>query len=597
MADDKILFGTPKPFTLKGPGAGEIYEARTSGTAYVSQYDTARYPTQEDLVIAIRTNAAKIIENGLADWTVKEAVRVDSKTKITAMLTEGFAPLGIKASFILNNVQLTTESELKYKRTHGNDYEGSSGLLSDMYAKQPKLEDLIPETHGPVVKIYSSFSSSGMSIGSDTSERETVTWQPDGTLLIESVDRGNGVEIYEKNIGGAEAARKLREYVAASRVAEMAQIETIPSPFQMTDYSSSSYIEFTFDDSSIGGASLVERSLDCGSFWELQRQTISKIRELIRDCVNTGKCIEHTKSTYDRRAPSFGFMGMGMNPGMGMGMGNGPAPAPASPAPSPKTILPDSPDKWICPCCGAENLGKFCSECGTQKPEKKEIQCECGYISSGKFCPNCGKRLEPKPPEQAAPTYTMQGPSDGTGVQIDPQKTRIVATEYGVRFVTEEEAAAIEEKKKNEKPGGWTCEKCGAELQTGDNCEKCGAEIRKVMLFSYSSYASTNPPRYEGGSVYEFSDTLLIYKTYYNNDTKFRFISADVIDPAYGIIKKYGIDKWEKYVGRLCGMMGGIEFVSFRDGDDLVGSSSDQMGNAVMAACSALRSLFDGAIV
>ena len=48
MADDKILFGTPKPFTLKGPGAGEIYEARTSGTAYVSQYDTARYPTQEE---------------------------------------------------------------------------------------------------------------------------------------------------------------------------------------------------------------------------------------------------------------------------------------------------------------------------------------------------------------------------------------------------------------------------------------------------------------------------------------------------------------------------------------------------------------------
>lgn len=594
MADDKILFGTQKPFPLKGPVEGEIYEARTSGTAYVSQYDTARYPTQEDLVIAVRKNAAIIIENGLADWMVKEAVKVDSKTKITAMLTEGFAPLGIKASFILNNVQLTTESELKYKRTHGNDYEGSSGLLSDMYAKQPKLEDLIPETHGPVVKIYSSFSSSGMSIGSDTSERETVTWQPDGTLLIESVDRGNGVEIHEKNIGGAEAARKLREYVAASRVAEMAQIETIPSPFQMTDYSSSSYIEFTFDDSSIGGNQRVERSLDCGSFWELQRQTISKIRELIRDCVNTGKCIEHTKSTYDRRAPSFGFMGMGMNPGMGMG--NGSAPAPASPAPSPKTTLPDSPDKWTCS-CGAENLGKFCSECGAKKPEKKEIQCECGYISSGKFCPNCGKRLEPKPSEPAASTYTMQGPSDGTGVQIDPQKSRIVPAPFGFRFVTEEEAAAIEERRKNEKPAGWTCEKCGAELQTGDNCEKCGAEIRKVILFSYSSYASTNPPRYEGGSVYEFSDTLLIYKTYYNDDTKFRFISADVIERAYEIIRETGVEKWKDYVDNLCGMMGGRSSVGFRDGDDFVGSSSDQMGNAVMAACSALRSLFDGAIV
>ena len=389
MADDKIVFGTPKPFPLKGPAAGEIYEARTSGTAYVSEYDTAKYPTQEELVIAARTNAAAIIENGLAGWTVKEAVKIDSKTKITAMLTEGFAALGIKAYFILNNVQLTDESELKYEKTHGNTPDGYSGSLSDRYAQQPKLEDLIPETHGPVVKIYSSHSSSGMSVGSETSGSETVTWQPDGTLLIESVDRGNGVEIREKNIGGAEAARKLREYIAASRVAEMAQVKTIPSPYTMTDYSSSSHIKFTFDDSSVGGGKS-ERSLDCGSLWELQRRTISNICELIRDCVNTGKCVGHTMSTYDQRVPSSGFMGMRMN--FGMGMGNAPAPASTSPGPSPTSALPDSPDKWTCS-CGAENLGKFCAECGSRKPEKKEIRCECGYVSSGKFCPNCGKRL------------------------------------------------------------------------------------------------------------------------------------------------------------------------------------------------------------
>ncbi len=602
MADDKILFGTPKPFPLKGPVAGETYEARTSGTAYVSKYDTARYPTQEELVIAIRTNASRIIESGLSDWTVEEAVKVDSKTKITAMLTEGFAPLGIKASFILNNVQLTQESEVKYKKTHGDTFGAFSGWLSDRLEGQPKLEDLVPETHGPVVSIYSSYSSSGMSIGSEESGSETVTWQPDGTLLIESVDRGRGVEIREKNIGGAEAARKLREYIASSRVAEMAQVKTIPSPYTMTDYSSSSHIRFTFDDSSVGGASNVERSLDCGSFWEVQRQTVSRIRELIKECVDTGKCIGHTKSTYNQRAPFGGFMGMGM--GMGMGIGTDPvaapasgAPEPASPEPAPKTTLPDSPDKWICSCCGAENLGKFCSECGTPKPKKKEIQCECGYVSSGKFCPNCGKRLEPKQAEQDAGTYTLNDHSGGKGSPANNQGLKIVATQYGFRLVTEEEAAAIEEKKKNEKPAGWTCEKCGAELQTGDNCEKCGEKIKKVILFSFSSYASTNPPRYEGGAVYEFSDTMLIYETYYNNDTKYRFISAQVIEPAYEIIKKYGIDKWKDHVDNLCGMMGGRESVGYRDGDDFVGSSTDHMGSAVQSACSALRALFNNAVI
>ncbi len=37
-------------------------------------------------------------------------------------------------------------------------------------------------------------------------------------------------------------------------------------------------------------------------------------------------------------------------------------------------------DEWKCTACGAVNTGKFCSECGSPKPEVKLI----------KFCPNCG---------------------------------------------------------------------------------------------------------------------------------------------------------------------------------------------------------------
>lgn len=48
---------------------------------------------------------------------------------------------------------------------------------------------------------------------------------------------------------------------------------------------------------------------------------------------------------------------------------------------------------WTCS-CGAENTGKFCAECGSPKPEKKEWTCSCGAVNTGKFCSECGS---PKP--------------------------------------------------------------------------------------------------------------------------------------------------------------------------------------------------------
>ncbi|MBO5372553.1 MAG: SPFH domain-containing protein [Lachnospiraceae bacterium] len=45
---------------------------------------------------------------------------------------------------------------------------------------------------------------------------------------------------------------------------------------------------------------------------------------------------------------------------------------------------------WSC-ACGAENTGKFCSECGTPKPVPNSWLCECGVENTGKFCSECGK--------------------------------------------------------------------------------------------------------------------------------------------------------------------------------------------------------------
>ena len=54
---------------------------------------------------------------------------------------------------------------------------------------------------------------------------------------------------------------------------------------------------------------------------------------------------------------------------------------------------------WICPVCGAVATGKFCTECGTPKPQADGWTCPtCGQKNTGRFCPNCGT----KKPEAAA---------------------------------------------------------------------------------------------------------------------------------------------------------------------------------------------------
>ena len=59
---------------------------------------------------------------------------------------------------------------------------------------------------------------------------------------------------------------------------------------------------------------------------------------------------------------------------------------------SPKPVA----DVWKCTNCGTENKGKFCSECGNPKPAGNSVCGNCGYKSenpNAKFCPECGTPL------------------------------------------------------------------------------------------------------------------------------------------------------------------------------------------------------------
>jgi len=107
------------------------------------------------------------------------------------------------------------------------------------------------------------------------------------------------------------------------------------------------------------------------------------------------------------------FMGMGMAGNMG---GNNAAQmmqmgamqqqqaqqaqqAQQQPPQTPPPAAAPTGDTWKCS-CGAENTGKFCTQCGAKKPEPQGWTCSCGSVNQGKFCPNCGAK---KPAD--APLY------------------------------------------------------------------------------------------------------------------------------------------------------------------------------------------------
>lgn len=77
---------------------------------------------------------------------------------------------------------------------------------------------------------------------------------------------------------------------------------------------------------------------------------------------------------------------------------------------------------WICS-CGAQNTGKFCSECGKSKPEKETWTCSCGAENSGKFCSDCGK---PKPSVATCANCGFEAP--------DPQQPPKFCPECGQAF-------------------------------------------------------------------------------------------------------------------------------------------------------------------
>ena len=52
-----------------------------------------------------------------------------------------------------------------------------------------------------------------------------------------------------------------------------------------------------------------------------------------------------------------------------------------------------APSTWTCPKCGASAGGNFCAQCGCKKPDNFEgWTCVCGAVNRGRFCTQCGAK-------------------------------------------------------------------------------------------------------------------------------------------------------------------------------------------------------------
>ncbi len=132
---------------------------------------------------------------------------------------------------------------------------------------------------------------------------------------------------------------------------------------------------------------------------ELQRAAVMRDPNMAAATMVGAQASAMQAAAANESGAMMGFMGLGManqaggvNPQSLFAMGQQQAAVQTPPqATATKSVAAD-PDAWTCG-CGTATTGKFCPECGTQRPQAPAgWTCACGSINKGKFCAECGAK-------------------------------------------------------------------------------------------------------------------------------------------------------------------------------------------------------------
>lgn len=151
-------------------------------------------------------------------------------------------------------------------------------------------------------------------------------------------------------------------------------------------------------DFSLKGVTLTEEAKTAIKDYQLASNSMMQQGKLVGSYANA---VEGAANNANGAAN--GFMGIGMmnmaSNGVVGSAATGPwtATQPAQPAVAPQTAVVATPaanaENWECPSCKVSQDGKFCSNCGSKKPEVKKCS-QCGKVleENQKFCPECGTK-------------------------------------------------------------------------------------------------------------------------------------------------------------------------------------------------------------